>query len=122
MTAPEPLGEVPRMLVAWERFVGDLLDRTAQFPKSARFTFASRLDARALDTLECLVRARFASREERLVALAAADEHLAVLRVLLRLSFERRYLAAGPFEALVRSLDEAGRMLGGWRRHLGGAS
>jgi hypothetical protein len=34
---------------------------------------------------------------------------------LLRLSFDRQFIARGPFELLVRSADEAGRMLGGWR-------
>jgi hypothetical protein len=118
MSAGDGPMDAPRLLVAWEQVVGQLLDRTAQFPKAVRFTFASRLDTRALDALECLVRARFSTRDDRLAALEEADAHFAVLRVLLRISYERRYLAPAAFEALVRAMDEAGRMLGGWRRHL----
>ena len=112
--------EPPALLVFWERTLGDLLDRTAQFPKAVRFTFASRIDTLALNILDALVRARWAPRAATAPLLQSADADLAVLRVLVRLSFERRYLARGGFEHVVRQLDEAGRMLGGWRAHAEG--
>ena len=98
--------------------MGDLLDRTGRFPRSARFSFAARIDGLALDVLERLVRARWAARGEKGRLLAAADSDLAVLRTLLRLSFDRRLLDRGALEHVSRQLDEAGRMLGGWRRSL----
>ena len=42
-----PAPEVPQLLVHWERTVGELLDRTAHFPKAVRFTFAQRIDGLA---------------------------------------------------------------------------
>lgn len=113
--APLPL------LVLWEQVVGELLDCTMRFPKVVRFTFSTRIDNLALDILERMVEARFARGAQRQALLAEADARLARLQTLLRLAHDRRYLAAGTFEALVRRLDEAGRMLGGWRRHVGGA-
>ncbi len=115
---PMPAPEVPQLLVHWERTVGEVLDRTAHFPKAVRFTFAQRIDGLALDLLETLVRARWAPRAQTAALLVTADGTLAVLRVMVRLSFERRYLARAGFEQVVRSLDEAGRMLGGWRASL----
>lgn len=112
--------EAPVLLVHWEETVGLVLDKTSRFPKSARFTFASRIDALVLDVLETLVRARWAARGDKAALLAEADGHLAVLRVLLRLAHERRLLARPGFEHLVRHIDEAGRMLGGWRRQVAG--
>ncbi|MSP55963.1 MAG: group II intron reverse transcriptase/maturase, partial [Myxococcales bacterium] len=56
-----PAGECggePALLVLWERLVGDLLDRTAKFPKAVRFTFAARIDGIALDFLERIAEAR----------------------------------------------------------------
>jgi hypothetical protein len=111
--------DVPELLLHWERTVGALLDRTASFPKVVRFTFAARIEGLALDVLDALVRARWASGPEKRPHLVKADADLAVLRVLVRLAFERRYLARGGFEHVVRALDEAGRMLGGWRRQAG---
>ena len=76
---PPTVPDEPILVVQWERTLAAVLDRTAQFPKSERHTFAARVDGRALDVLEALVQARWASRRE---------------------------------------MDEAGRMLGGWRRSL----
>lgn len=108
----------PALLVHWEKSLGDLLDRTARFPKVSRFTFAARVDGLGLDILETLVRARWAARGEKAALLAHADADLAVLRVLMRLCFERRLLDRGGLEQVARNLDEAGRMLGGWRKQV----
>ncbi len=113
--------EAPVLLVHWERTLGDLLDRSAGFPRAARFTFASRVDGLALDILEGLVRARWAERAEKVSLLAKVDADLAVLRTLVRLCFERRLLARAGLEQVMRNLDEAGRMLGGWRRLVDGS-
>ena len=100
----------------WEDLLDDLLDRTTRFPKSARFTFAARIDNLALDVLEELVRARYARGAEERDALARADLMLARLRVLVRLSHRRKFLDGRGYEHVSRGLDEVGRMLGAWRR------
>ncbi len=108
----------PALLLHWERTVGDLLDRTRDFPKAVRFTFATRIDGLCLDVLELLAEARYADVRTRAALLRQADGRLARLRVLLRLAHERRYLARSGFEHAARGVDEAGRMLGGWRSEL----
>lgn len=108
----------PAVLVAWEAAVGDILDRTARFPKSARFTFAARIDGLALDILELLVEARWSPPRAKRELLRKADVRLARLLVLLRLSHDRRYLDSGGFEHVVRAADGVGRMVGGWRRQV----
>jgi hypothetical protein len=109
----------PVLLVHWEKTLGDLLDRTLKFPKAVRFTFSSRIDNLALDIIENLTLARYAPPARQRALLAEVDGSLARLRVLVRLSYERRYLGRRGFEHVVRNLDEAGRMVGGWRRALG---
>ncbi len=108
--------ELP-LFVLWERTLGDLLDRTAKFPKAVRFSFTSRVDNHALDILEAIVEARFATGRRRATLLREADVRLSKLRILLRLCRDRRYLDRKGFEHVARNLDEAGRMIGGWRRH-----
>ncbi len=105
-----------QVLARWEPLLGDLLDATQRFPKAVRFTFAGRIDNAALDVLERLVDARYSTGAERAAHLAEVDRRLARLRVLLRLSHDRRYLSGGGYEHLSRRLDEVGRMVGGWRR------
>lgn len=81
---PPTVPDEPILVVQWERTLAMILDRTAQFPKSERHTFAARVDGRALDVLEVLVQARWASRREKGALLAIADTHLA-----LQLNFNR---------------------------------
>ena len=110
------MGEELPLFVHWEKVLGDLLDRTAKFPKHARFTFTTRVDNLALDVLEAVVEARFAGAGRKGAVLREADVKLAKLRILLRLCHARRYLAGRGYEHLMRGIDEAGRMVGGWRR------
>ena len=114
---PVPTDELP-LLLHWERTLGDLLDRTQKFPKSVRFTFSTRIDNLALDVMERLVEARYASGHDKRKLLRGADSALTRLRILLRLCRDRRHLDRGGFEHAMRNLDEAGRMLGGWIRDL----
>ena len=106
------------LFVLWERAVGEVLDHTARFPKAVRFTFASRIDSAALDILEQLVEARYAAASRKQGLVQQVDGALARLRVLLRLSHTRGYLSHGGYEQLARTLDEVGRMVGGWRKQL----
>lgn len=108
----------PALLVRWERLLGQILDKTGAFPRSARFSFAARIDSRALDILECLAAARYSAQTERRDLLASTDRHLAVLRVLLRVAFDRRFLDIKGLEFLSTEIDECGRMLGAWRSWL----
>lgn len=106
--------ELP-LFVHWERTLGDLLDRTARFPKAVRFTFTSRIDNAALDIVDKIVEARYAKGSRKARLLQEIDVLLARLRILLRLCNRRRYLDNKGYESLSRSLAEAGRMIGGWR-------
>ena len=109
--------ELP-LLVLWERTLNDLLDRTQKFPRSVRFTFTTRIDNLGLDVMERLVEARYASGKDKAEHLRDADSALTRLRILLRLCRDRAYLDRRGFEHVARNLDEAGRMIGGWRSDL----
>jgi len=110
------IADLAPIFILWERTVADLLERTARFPKSLRFTFAQRVDNLAIDVLETLAEAQFARGGRKRELLAQADRLLLRLRVILRLCHTRRLLDGGGYEHLARGLDEVGRMLGGWRR------
>ena len=106
----------PVLVGQWERVLGDLLDRTARFPKAVRHTLAVRLENHALDILEDLIEARFVAGTRRQAALRRADLRLARMRALVRIAHERRYLDHRGYEHVARGMDESGRMLGGWRK------
>ena len=97
--------------------VGWTLDRTAEIPKSQRFTFGQRLDNLALGALQETVKAIFASEARR--KQECLDELLLTLeqmQVLWRLAHDRRWLSQGQLLFINQRLDEVGRMANGWRR------
>jgi hypothetical protein len=95
------------------------LDRTADIPKSQRFTFGQRLDNLSLDALQRTIRAvRGRTTKQKLTDLAALDLLLEELRVLWRLVNERGWISRQQLVFVQGKLDEAGRMTGGWLRQL----
>ena len=106
------------LFVLWEKVLAEILDRTGKFPKKARFAFSNRIDNLSLDVLEKIVEARYTQGRCKQPVLREIDLALARLRVLLRVSHDRRYLSTGGLELLAQRLDEAGRMVGGWRQQV----
>ncbi len=108
---PAPHEDLP-IFVHWMSFLEWLLTTTGKFPRSVRFTFASRIDNLALDVVEYLVEARYSKNKKAL--LKRADLNIEKIRVLLRICHNLRYLPTRGYEHASRQLAEAGRMLGGW--------
>ena len=109
----------PELLVLqrWEECTGWLLDHTARWPKSARFSLVRRVDDHALDVTELLIAARW-EPAERPAALRAVNLRLERLRMLLRIARARGITSAHGFESAMRAIDETGRMVHGWRQAL----
>jgi hypothetical protein len=111
--------EAPPLLVSWENILDDLLNRTEKFPKTARFTFAIRIENLALDVMDRLTVARYQrASSEKTAALREADLALARLGILVRLAFRRRYLDRDGFRFVCNNLDASGRALGAWMASL----
>ncbi|MBI4602810.1 MAG: diversity-generating retroelement protein Avd [Planctomycetes bacterium] len=114
---PQRAGEELLVLQKWEEFTSWLLLHTAKWPKSCRFTLAQRLENHALDIVEALVSARYDPRG-RLQILREVNLRLERMRFLFRIARDRGLPSARSFEAAMRAIDEAGRMLHGWRQTL----
>ena len=95
-----------------------LLPSTAKFPKQQRFVLARQIEDAAFGFHQAIVRAGFGSR----AALADADVYLTMLRTYLRLACELRYYSVHQYEHAARLVDEVGRLVGGWKRHLATAN
>ena len=106
-----------RVLAQWEETTGWLLQHTGRWPKSARFTFGQRVQNAALDIGELLVAARY-EPPKRSRLLREANLRLERMRLLLRLAVQARVMPQSGFETAMRGIDEAGRMLYGWRQSL----
>jgi len=94
-----------------------LLNHTGKFPKSHRFSVAAKLENAILDFIELATVANL--RREKLPLLKQADEALARIRLLLRLSYEMRFINLVSYEYGSKQLVELGRLLGGWIKNPG---
>jgi hypothetical protein len=89
-----------------------LLKHTSKFPKSSRFSIAVKLENGILDFLEFTTVANM--RRDKRPLLEQADEALARIRLLFRLSFEMCFINLKSYEFGSRQIEELGRLLGGW--------
>lgn len=105
-------------LQKWEETAGWLIESTAKWPKSARFSLVQKVDNHALEIVELLVVARYEPGTRRRT-LREINLRLERLRFLLRIARTRNVMPADRFETAMRGVDELGRMLHGWRAAVG---
>lgn len=119
--APKPTNaEALPIFERWSDFAVWLIPITDHFPKRTRFTLVGRIQDLALDVLDDLTIAAYT--RDKLTVLDRANLRLTRLRVMLRIARELGHLPTARHEAALNTIDEVGRMLGGWRRSLRGRS
>jgi hypothetical protein len=91
-----------------------LVPTVDRFPKAHKFVFGDRVLNVGLDVLELLVAATFT--RDRKSHLGQANLGIDKLRFLLRMASDFRFLDRGRYEHAARSLDEIGRLIGGWSK------
>lgn len=89
-----------------------LVPAVEQFPRSHKFLLGDRIQIAALTVQESLLEATYTKARTR--PLIAANMGLEKLRMLFRLAHDLRYLDMRRYEHAARSLDEVGRLVGGW--------
>jgi len=85
-------------------------------PKQDRYTLWQRCENLILDILENILWASQLPKAEKIPILEKTSLRLNFLRVFIRLSKEIKMLDNKKYILLQKSVDEIGRMLGGWLR------
>lgn len=91
-----------------------LIPAVEKFPRSQKFLLGDRIQTTALDVQEFLLEASYTKARTR--PLNGANMGLEKLRMFFRLAYDLRYLDMRRYEHAARSLDEVGRLVGGWIR------
>ena len=86
-----------------------LLHHTGKFPRSYRFSVAAKLENGILDFIEATTVANM--RKNKIPLLRQADEALARMRLLFRLSYEMRFINLKSYEFGSSQLVELGKLL-----------
>ncbi len=105
------------IFIKWLDFVKWLLVTTGSYPKKVRLTLADRQINLALSIVEDLVEARY-SRNKTMI-LRRINMNLEKLRVLIRICFETKVLSRKGYEQASYSMNEVGKMVGGWIKQEG---
>jgi len=100
------------LFLQWLDFLKWLLSTTEKFPKRVRFTFSDRINNLALSVVEDLVEARYTAH--KISVLKKINLTLEKIRILLRIAYETQILPTQAYEQAMKSLNEMGKMLGGW--------
>ena len=103
-----------KILVEWEPLLHQILDCTERFPKRARFSFVQRIDNLCLDCTQTIVKAQYSTRQEQGAHLQMLNQSLAQLRLLLRVSADRKYLSLGQLKVLIEGLEGIGFQAHSW--------
>lgn len=111
-TGGDPARATGPALEAMYRFLLWLVPTLEGFPRKQKFMLGDRIQSIALTVLEALIEATYSRSRDR--QLSEANLGLEKLRVLFRLAKDLRHLDARRYEHAARSLDEVGRMVGGW--------
>jgi hypothetical protein len=91
-----------------------MLDKSEKFPRKIRFSFSNRIDNLVLDIIEGIIEARYSRKKKDI--LRRIDLNMEKLRVLLRMCHDLKYLDHSGYEFASRKINEAGKMVGGWRK------
>jgi hypothetical protein len=94
------------------------MNHTARFPRHHRYSLGQRIEGTLQDLLELLIEARYA--REKADLLDRANLLLERFRFQMRLAKDLKALALNSFEFQAKSVEEIGRMIGGWRKHAAG--
>ncbi len=78
----------------------------------------AKVDNFFIETAELLFIAAHLDKQQKLPYLQKASSKLNLLKFFIQISWELKMLDNKKFIALSSSLDEVGRMLGGWQRGL----
>jgi hypothetical protein len=97
----------------WYQTLDWILSTIEKFPKNARFSIASRLSDLALDTVENTIEAIYVP-QIRKQALRKINLDLEKQRVFYRLAHDRQYISTRQYQHISKSIDEMGKMVGGW--------
>jgi len=102
------------LFVKWVDATDWILDTVEKFPKSVRFTLSGRIGNLTLDVMEGIIEAIYT--KERAYILKQINLYIEKLRVLFRISHKRQYISGKQYEYVSELLNEAGRMVGGWKK------
>lgn len=90
----------------------------SHIPKSSRYTIGARIENKFLDLLELSYTAYFTQKDKKEYKISECILTLDTLKFFLSIAWEAKIISNKQYEELAQKLDEAGKMLGGWKKNI----
>lgn len=87
-------------------------------PRLSRYTLGTKIDALFLETVELIVLASYASKDQKYPLIVRASGKLDLVKFFLQLAWELKMMDNKTYLAISSPVIEVGKMLGGWQRQL----
>ncbi len=87
-------------------------------PKNSRHTIGARIENKFLDLLEFSYIAYFTEKEKKIERISQCILSLDVLKFLIYVAWEAKFLSHKHYADISEKLEEIGRMFGGWKKGL----
>lgn len=96
-----------------------LFEKSGTFPKKQRFVLGQQIENSSLACIRLIIEANNARSPEATSAkLTQLNVELEVLRGLLRIAYEVRFLSTKSLAFITGRIDEVGKMCGGWHKRV----
>jgi hypothetical protein len=89
---------------------------SADIPKTYRYTLGAKVEGYFLELLENIFISLYLSPEQKAPRLTIAISKLDGVKFFLQIAWENKCVSHDRYTELSSSLDEIGRMLGGWKK------
>ena len=86
------------------------------FSKQARHTLGKRIDDTCLNAIEYSFLASYSKNSEKIILIDRAISRVDLVKILLLLAWESKFLDTKKYTHISGVLEEVGRMLGAWKR------
>lgn len=96
-----------------EELLYKIYPRLVNFPKSEKFSLCQNIKENFFDLLRCISLGN-SVKSKRIAYLQEADGYLQVLKVLIKLSKQRKYISDGFFKDVDLQLTEINKLLSGY--------
>ncbi len=88
-----------------------------KFPKCERFALASTIKTTTYEGMRCVIDAyKEYSRDAKLSKLNELDTTLKMIKVMVRVSYKKKYINGKNYAAWGKKLANIGNLLGGWMK------
>ena len=106
-----------KIYIRTEYLLYKIYPRLVNYPKSEKFALCEHIKNNFFELLKYIALADNV-RSKRMIYSQEADGHLQVLKVLMKLSKERKYISVGFYKDIDLELTEIGRMISGYIRSI----